>query len=373
MAVSSRHPMIRWAVPALAVAAIGAASVAPSAIADPALPPKTAEQLLVDLKNQQASAFSGTVESSSDLGLPALPIGTESDFAALTSGTHTLRVWHAGDHRSRVTLLGDGSEATVIQNGSDIWQWSSSTGTAKHAVVSKDHPTEGERPAQPHTPVTPQEAAEQALAHIEPTTAVTVSQTSRVAGRPAYELVLEPKSDDTLVAKVTLAVDAETNAPLRVEVWGNGADKPAIQVGFTSVEFAAPDASVFEFNPPAGTTVEPLETGANSDRAPHGERAGEKPAGHAEPTVVGEGWDKVTVTALPALPENDDPATQRRAEHRGEPADFRQMIDQLPTVQGPWGTGRVLTSALFTVVVTDDGRMAVGMVPADTVVAAIPQ
>jgi hypothetical protein len=156
-------------------------------------------------------------------------------------------------------------------------------------------------------------------------------------------------------------------------VWSSGADKPALQVGFTDVEFSAPDDSVFNFTPPAGVTVEQVDP---SDRKP----AAEKPAEHAdmpEPTVVGDGWDKVTITTMPAMPEKaeqtESTAEPRRHGRGGEPADFKELIDQLPTVQGPWGTGKVLTSSLFTMVITDDGRVAVGMVPTERVVAAIPQ
>lgn len=359
MAETSKHPMIRWALPALAVAAIGVATVAPRAVADPALPPRTAEQLLVDLQTAEVDAFSGTVETRSDLGLPALPLG-DSDFAALTAGTNTLRVWQAGDEKSRVSLIGDGAEASVIRNGDDVWQWSSTTRTAKHAVLTDEHAEP--QPSGTHTPRSPQEAAEHILATIEPTTAVTVSQTTQVAGRDAYELVLDPKSDDTLVAKVAIAVDAETQAPLRVEIWAIGADQPALRVGFTQVDFAAPDDSVFTFSPPAGTTVEQLDAGDEPARA-HDRDGLDKP----EPTVVGEGWDRVVVTALPET-THETPTPEP-----GQGDELQQVLEQLPTVQGPWGSGRVLSSALVTVVLTDDGRMAVGMVPTERVVAAIPQ
>lgn len=352
--------MIRWAVPALAVAAVGVAAVAPRAMAEPTLAPRTAEQLLVALQNPKAEAFSGTVETRSDLGLPALATGGNSDFAALTSGTHTLRVWHAGEDKSRISLIGDNSEASVIRSGNDVWQWSSTDRTAKHAVVQGGHESDGT--AAPETPRTPQEAAQQVLANIEPTTNVTVSQNARVAGRDAYELVLAPKSGTTLVGKVAIAVDAETNAPLRVEVWPTGAAQPALQVGFTQVDFTAPDDSLFTFTPPAGTTVEQVDKNAKPD-------ATDEPAAHPQPTVVGEGWDRVTVTTLPPRPATQAPATQSP----GEPGDVQQMLDQLPTVHGAFGNGRVLTSSLFTVVITDDGRMAVGMVPTERVVAAIPQ
>lgn len=358
--------MIRWAVPAVAVAAVGVAFVAPRAVADPALPPVTAEQLLVDLQNSKVDAFSGTVQTRADLGLPALPLG-DSDVAALTSGTHTIRVWQSGEDKSRVALLSDGAETAMIRNGDDVWQWSSKERTAKHTVL----PEHEARPGADATTAsrTPQEAAREMLAHIEPTTSVTVSQTARVAGRDAYELVLDPTSPDTLVAKIAIAVDSETKAPLRVEAWAVGKDQPALSVGFTSVDFTAPDDSVFAFRPPAGVAVEQV-TPKGKDH-PEGQPA-DKPA-MDDPVTVGEGWDRVTIARLPERPATTDepPTTDQR--HGDAAAQWEQTVQNLPTVQGPWGTGRVLTSALVTVVLTDDGRVAMGMVPTDRVVAAIPQ
>jgi hypothetical protein len=38
------------------------------------------------------------------------------------------------------------------------------------------------------------------------------------------------------------------------------------------------------------------------------------------------------------------------------------MLQALPKVSGPWGSGRLLSGSLFSVVLTDDGRYAVGAV-----------
>ena len=43
--------------------------------------------------------------------------------------------------------------------------------------------------------------------------------------------------------------------PLRVQVFARGAADPAIEVAFTQVSFARPDAAQFTFNPPPGTTI----------------------------------------------------------------------------------------------------------------------
>lgn len=357
--------MVRWAVPVAAIAVVAGAALTPRAMAEPTLPPKTAEQVLVDLKSQDVDDFSGTVESRSDLGLPALPVDSDSGFGSLISGTHTLRVWHSGDDKARLSLIEPGAESSVIRNGQDVWTWSSEARKATHTVL----PAEGDQDETPSTPKTPQQAAEDFLAQIEPSTAVAVSRTATVAGRPAYELVLEPRSDVTLVDRMSIAVDAENSAPLRVEVWPEGGSQPAIRVGFTQVDFSAPNDSVFQFTPPAGVEVERKEPKSRDHATPDGQRPE-----RAEPIRVGEGWETVTITRMPELPDTtDDPQDERRSRHTGDPADWQQLRDSLPTVQGAWGTGRVLTSALFTVVITDDDRIAVGMVPTERVVAAIPR
>ncbi len=107
------------------------------------------------------------------------------------------------------------------------------------------------------SPLTPQQAAEQALAAIDPTTAVSTDGTRTVAGRDAYELVLAPKDTRSLVGQVRLAVDAETSVPLRVQLFGRAsADGPAFSVGFTKISFEVPGDDQFRFSPPPGATVD---------------------------------------------------------------------------------------------------------------------
>jgi hypothetical protein len=39
-----------------------------------------------------------------------------------------------------------------------------------------------------------------------------------------------------------------------------------------------------------------------------------------------------------------------------------RMLQALPRVSGSWGSGRLLSGSLFSAVITDDGRVAVGAV-----------
>jgi hypothetical protein len=76
-----------------------------------------------------------------------------------------------------------------------------------------------------------------------------------VAGRDAYTLTLEPRTDQTLVGKVEVDIDAHTWLPLRAAVFARGAAGPAVSAGFTSVDFGPIDPSIYHFTPPPGTKV----------------------------------------------------------------------------------------------------------------------
>ena len=78
-----------------------------------------------------------------------------------------------------------------------------------------------------------------------------------------------------------------------------------------------------------------------------------EPAGAADPdrTVVGEGWDTVVISKRPA-------------EQPGERPEGAPDLSTLGTpVSGPWGSGRLISAAIGSAIVTDDGRIAAGAVP----------
>ncbi|HYT10199.1 MAG TPA: hypothetical protein VEL73_06010, partial [Mycobacteriales bacterium] len=235
MATLTRTVLLRWAAPVAAAASVGlVASGVLTAQADPPLPPKTAAQLLADVQGARVDGLSGTIVQDSDLGLPALPdIGSGHGGSSLTSlltGSHTLRVWYAGDTKQRLALLGSLGETDVVRNGQDAWFWSSDSNSATHYKLP---PPSAHKPEPtPPSPLTPQQAAQQALAAIDPTTSVSTDGTRPVAGRKAYELVLAPRDSRSLIGQVRIAVDALTSVPLRVQVFSRAsAAGPAFSVG----------------------------------------------------------------------------------------------------------------------------------------------
>lgn len=371
------RPWLRWLVPFAAVLAIVAtALVAGNASADEKLPPRSAEQLLVDLQQADVDGFSGSVRQSADLGIPALPGVSEhgSEFSSLISGTHTLRVAYAAPDSAKVSLLGDLSESSVIRHGDDLWTWSSKDNEATHTTIDADRKTSGRHGDQSKdlpadAPKTPQEAAQRILAGTADTTDVTVATDTTVAGRAAYELILRPKDDRSLVSSVRIAVDGTEHVALRVDVFADGRTAPVASIGFTEVAFTTPPASEFEFTPPNGAKVTQVEPDEHSKPSKADREAAAKARKQAEPTMVGKGWTGVAVGKLPAGEVPDSTAGSR--DRSSDEVDLQGYLARLPKVSGSWGSGRLLAGTAFSVVITDDGRYAVGAVAPELLYAAL--
>jgi outer membrane lipoprotein-sorting protein len=353
MAVLSAR--VRWLVPvgvAAVVTAVGA-GVTLTASAAPTLPPKSAAQLLVDLQRANLTPFSGTVAQYADLGLPALPNGGSTGLINLASGPNTVRVWYAGPLKIRLAVLGNLGESDVIRNGRDVWTWSSDANTYTHNILSGE-------PAKPEPPLratTPQEAAQQALALLGTSTNVTTDGTAQVARRKAYELVLSPKDSRSLIGSVRIAVDAERSIPLRVQVFARGASKANFEVGFSQVSFQTPGDEQFAFSPPKGSTEDkngglPNLGKIDPDSADQRGAAVEKAS-----KIVGHGWTAVAISPAPQADLGSSP--------------LGAVVDRLPRVSGSWGSGRLFSGPLFSAVLTDDNRLAVGAVTPEALYQAL--
>ncbi len=401
MALTSTHPAIRWAVPGAVVAvALGAvAFTSATADATATLPPRSAAELLVDVQTASLTSLSGTVVQNADLGLPdlsGLGGGGSSDFSSLISGSHTLRVWYGGQDQQRLALLGTLGESDIVRNGSDVWTWSSDDNTATHYSLPAhaDGTATGEAPLTDPSKLalTPQQAADQALAAIDPSTAVTVDGTASVAGRDAYELVLTPRDTASLIGQVRIAVDSEQHLPLRVQVWAKDAPAPAFEVGFTQVSFDAPAAEQFQFSPPPGATVDESTLGQGGGAKPNLAAPGSSPLepgtaggapGAVGPTIVGTGWTSVVVATVPpdwataaTAPLEAAPSETPGGPRTGRPGgsmNLQSLVGSLPAVSGDWGSGHLLQSALFSVLITDDGRVLAGAVAPEMLYSAAAQ
>lgn len=346
----------RWLLPVGAAAVLigGSAAMAASASAD--TPTPTAAELLTAVQQPSVNALSGTVTTQGDLGLPSVPssLADVGPFS-LNDDEVSADVWVNGDSQQRISVGAGDNEVSAIRNGDVAWLWSAAENTATR--VTADSKTQ-----RSEMPGTPAEIAAQMLAKVEPTSTVTVTDGEAVAGRDVFDLVVSPNDDQTLVDRVVVSVDAQTSVPLGVAVYSTELSSPAFESAFTAVSFATPDSAVFDFTPPLGATVNDKEPQPKAD----------KPDVDAQ--VVGEGWSSVVVgqmdvttlaSAVASETATADPAMREAA------GQALMTFMSLPTVTGDWGNGRVVEGTLFTVVITEDGRYAVGAVPVETVTAAL--
>lgn len=401
--------LTRWIPAIVAPIAIGVGVVLVPMQANAAvdLPDLTPAELLEFAASSDVEALSGTIEQRSELGIPDLSgltgaMGGGSggtggtggfghgdtdtdgdadaaasatdldDLISLATGTHTAKVYVDGSN-ARLQVLDRLAERNVYLSEEGAWIYDSAEKAATHLTVDQAALDALEAEAQAHAdearerlgaelgaPLpTPEQVLDEALAKLDETTDVSVGTDGRVAGREVYELLLEPRDADTLVGGITVAIDGDTGVALAASVTARGADEPAFSVAFTDVSFEAPDASVFAFTPPEGTEVTehavPIPTAAELEQwkaQAKGEAQAEGQPGDetARPVVHGEGWS--AVVELPAGAVGGD----------GFDGEAAAMLGTLTErVDG----GRILSTSLVTVLITDDGRVLAGAVTAD--------
>lgn len=351
----------RWvpfaSVPLIAVAAAIAIPMTTNAAQD--LPEKTPQQLLEFVADSDVTAFSGEFTQTSDLGLPDLSslgsgstTGVDGDsimsaLVELATASHDARVYVDADAGARLQVLDRLDERDVIATADDgLWIYDSGARSATHVTSTggsddPDSTTPSEIP-------TPSSVAEKLLDSLDTTTTVAVGSNGTVAGRSAYELVLTPRADDSLVGDVTISIDGETGMPLGIDVTADGASTPAFSVAYTSLDLSTPDASLFSFTPPAGTDVteKAIPADGHSDGTlPDGSGA----EGEPDVTTTGSGWS--TIVELAA-------------------GDATSALDGLDTITTPVDGGRVISSSLVNVLFTDDGRVFAGAVSVEALETA---
>ena len=330
----------------------------------PKLPAKTPLQLLTAVQSSKTEALSGTVTESAHWGLPSLPGSTDTaslGWQTLLTGSHTVRVSIAGPSLQRLAVLGSLSESDVVRNGADLWTYTSTTNTVTHTVLPTERADSKHRPAAAEAAVgnlTPEGAARQLLAAVNPSTGISVDPTQRVAGRSAYTLVLTPRDSRSTVHKVEIALDSKQFIPLRVRLFGAGST-PAFETGFTSISFRTPPASTFRFRPPAGASTSDNPFGLSGSAGGHSDQAGLPQADQVK--LLGSGWTSVleipasgaATGLLPKASAGSDGSSARQVE--------RSPLASLTTPLGNNGD-RLLHTSVVNALLTADGRMLIGAV-----------
>ncbi|MFH8403254.1 outer membrane lipoprotein carrier protein LolA [Streptomyces sp. NPDC018019] len=419
---AKRRRTMRYAIP-VAVVGVAAASIglvpAFAGSGSPDLPEISAQDLMAKVAKSDVQQLSGTVRTSTDLGLPAALSGSgagafgggsagkgggdegggngssaspQSRLLDLASGSHTLRVAADGPDRQRVSVVGRTAEYSLVHNGSDLWGYDSSSNTAYHSTVPADagkgrHGSDKSGKSGESADLknaTPQELAKKALDAVGDTTSVSVDGTAKVAGRDAYQLSVKPKQAGSTVDSIRISVDAETGVPLKFTLTPKGGGAAAVDVGFTSVDFAKPAAGTFDFKPPKGAKVVDGDKAEGRHRADQRRTAedlkgilgrygltgqdgkgGKDGAGRAKGgfEVIGHGWTSIahvkgTGSGLSSAGKNAS-------------GDAAKLLDSLgEKVNGKFGSGRLFSTRLVNALVTDDGSVYAGAVDKESLIKA---
>jgi hypothetical protein len=367
---------------AATVATISAITVAQAA---PVLPARSPAELLAAVAGDHSPLppLTGTVVESAALGVPQLPgAANPTSITSLLAGSHTVRVWYGGPRQLRLAVPVQMGESDFILDGSTAWLWQSNTNSVTRFALPA-HPGGRMKDEMPHpagTPITPQQAAKQALAAVGPSTRVTTESNVTIGGQPAYQLVLTPRPGASLIGKVTIALDAaHLSVPLRVQVFARGATSPAFQVGYTSISFVAPAAANFHFTPPPGAHVHTVGSGLPDGWTGYAPPRGEQAAGQVQ--VIGKDW--LTVVVLPAADLSQLAGQGNAASVAGQAARsasggggavssgavFGALLGAGHPVHGAWGSGQLLHTSLVSMLITN-GHVLIGAVAPSVLYAA---
>jgi len=256
------------------------------------LPDLTPQEVLL-LMDSDVTSFSGTVVKTSNMGLPALemsslmsqdmvddmaetmPEGFEefvpqlieqnaiTQLVALAAGTHTMRVY-ASELGIRVQMLDPLSQRDLIINKNEFWWYDSGKAEALTGTFDPETRALSEQSVLEWQAAlaSPEALVDSLLEEMGDSTVLTVGQDHSVAGRSAYQLKGTPNSEVSLIDSFVVSVDSETGLALDAKIYSVGQSEPAFEIGFTSLSFDVPDAGLFSFTPPAGTTVEVQEVPA---------------------------------------------------------------------------------------------------------------
>ena len=248
----SRSAFVAAATAATIVLAVGWLSVGRAA-PTPDLPPVSPASLIAStlLAVADRTPVAGTVKTHVDLGIPQLPasLGDAAGPAGVLLADQTFKVWYGPDGVRVAQILPFG-ERDLVANSTDVWFWDAQRFTAWHYAVDEAAPHQAPPSLGDLT-----QLVSKVLQDDRSYVAAIVAEPQVVAGRDAYVLRLTPATNDTLLGRIEVAIDAETRMPLRLQVFPRGSSTAVLEAGYTSVGFGPVDASMFTFAPPQDAIV----------------------------------------------------------------------------------------------------------------------
>ena len=338
---------------ALAVAARGGG---------PTPPPKPLAQALHDaLTGTKPDGITADITFTNRL----FPSGalTGAAGSALLSGA-TGRLWVTSDGRGRLELQSDAGDVQIVWNDRQVTAYDASSNTVYKFTL----------PAQGTTPdtgsSTPPALSEitNFLTQFSQQATVSGAQPDNVGTQPAYTVTVSPKHDGGLLGEAQLAFAAANGVPLRLAIYAQGSNSPALALEATKIDFGAVDSSAVDISPPNGAKVVDL----SSALANHG---GGGQSGTADTTGLAAvqaavGFPVAAPATLVGLPRQHVGLLGKDSalavygqglgaiavvEHNADASSSGNMITGLPTVSLNGVTAHELATQLGTVIEWQQG------------------
>lgn len=176
--------------------------------------------------------------------------------SALLSGA-TGRLWVTNDGRGRLELQSDGGDVQIVWNDRQVTAYDASSNTAYTFTLPAQTTTSSDNGSS-----TPPALSQIATFLTELSQQATVSdaQPDNVGTQPAYTVTVSPKHDGGLLGEAQLAFDAANGLPLRVAIYAQGSDSPALALEATKISFGPVDPADVDIKPPADAKVVDLSS-----------------------------------------------------------------------------------------------------------------
>lgn len=232
------------------VALVAALVALPFVIAALPVAPTEADAASVLERVQRSTnrPYEGYAETTGTVGLPVSD-GLDN-ISSLLGGRTQQRVWwrSANDWRAD-TLTPTGEEDDYsATTGRVVWDYEDN-----RAVVTEADPPGAIRLPRAADTLPPLLAA-RLLSEATPAR-VSALPSTRVAGRAADGLRLRPGDPLSSIDRVDVWADRDSGIPVRVEVYGRGAQRAALSATFLDFNAGEPSASTTDFTAPPGARV----------------------------------------------------------------------------------------------------------------------
>ncbi len=235
----------RWLVVLAAVATLAALP-----LVVPNVPLGSATDAATLLTRMRASAdrpYAGYAESSGSLDLPASDV--LNDVSTLLGGRTQVRVWWRAADDWRVDTLTPTGENDQYAVDLGTANWDSEDNRMSYAEADL-----GQVRLPRSRDVVPPELAARLLGGAT-ADRLTTLPSRLVAGGVAEGLQFRPDDPLGSIERVDVWSDGGSGIPVRVDVYGRGAQVPAMSSTFLDFSTATPNASTTRFVPPAGSRL----------------------------------------------------------------------------------------------------------------------